>query len=575
MATGSVALGFLGHSQNVGLGDWDLHLQWYEVIRQTVLRWHQVPWWNPFVRGGFPLAGEPQCGLVSIDTPLVLLFGTSLGLRIATMIYLMLAVEGARRLAAEWVGDPWAACVAGAVYGLNGAILVYSAAGHALTMSHPFLPWLVYWVGRLGQDRWAGAWLGLWSAASVLTVIQYPTAYGFLIAGVLWVRACGLHRSSSVTIRRLCADTSFAVGVFLALAGWRIVITGSVIADFPRRMVTLIDRTPSEAIASLWTRTRLPFSLGQAGEIQSYVGVVPVLLAAASLTLGWRWWHTLAATTFWLSLGVERVYQLSFWLRDWPGFSTMHVVTRWRLPLMLGVGLAASSELARLRTSPSRLARWLATGLVTVIVFDLIAYAHQVLPAAFDLPPRDEWFPGPAVTPLVNIEHWETARSDYGVAQTLGYTATLRGYGVIRGYEPQLGYDRRGPTARLWRGHPNYRGEFWTEDGPVAPVAWSPNRIVLRVRPGQTVHINQNPGSWWLVNGQRAFAEMRCAEPLELFAVSADAEGRLELVIQPPGLRAAGGLAALGVALAVCGGVCALRSRRTTLAAFQMSLTPP
>ena len=49
-------------------------------------------------------------------------------------------------------------------------------------------------------------------------------------------------------------------------------------------------------------------------------------------------------------------------------------------------------------------------------------------------------------------------------------------------------------------------------DGPVRPQFWSPNRIVFQVRPGQAVSINQNPGSWWLVNGRRVFSDWRCAE---------------------------------------------------------------
>ncbi len=83
------------------------------------------------------------------------------------------------------------------------------------------------------------------------------------------------------------------------------------------------------------------------------------------------------------------------------------------------------------------------------------------------------------------------------------------------------------------------------------PVFWSPNRLVFQVRPGQEVSINQNPGSWWRVNGQRAFAGRRCAEPLIPFAAKADAAGRLELSIDPPGLRLGFILHILGAGLLV------------------------
>jgi hypothetical protein len=117
-----------------------------------------------------------------------------------------------------------------------------------------------------------------------------------------------------------------------------------------------------------------------------------------------------------------------------------------------------------------------------------------------------------------------------------GFAAVQRGFGVLRLQEPLLGYDLSSPSARLWRGLPQYIGEYWTEAGPVEPRSWSPNRIVFQVEPRQAVSINQNPGSWWLVNGRPAFPEWRCAEKEREFVARADTRGRLELQIRPRGL---------------------------------------
>ena len=108
------------------------------------------------------------------------------------------------------------------------------------------------------------------------------------------------------------------------------------------------------------------------------------------------------------------------------------------------------------------------------------------------------------------------------------------------------------------RGEPGYRGEAWTDEGEVRPLSWSPNRIVLQVEPGQEVFINQNPGSWWRVNGRRAFPGMRCAEPMQPFAVRADDDGRLVLETDPPGLP-------VGIALHVVGAVLVIATRRSGL----------
>src|SRR5262249_20141078 len=125
----------------------------------------------------------------------------------------------------------------------------------------------------------------------------------------------------------------------------------------------------------------------------------------------------------------------------------------------------------------------------------------------------------------------------------------LRGYGVIRGYEPMLGYYRDAPTLRRAREDPDYQGESWTARGVVRPVFWSPNCLVFQVAPGEEVSINQNPGSGWWANGRRAFPGPRGAEPMVPFVARADRNGRLELQIYPRGLAVAIALHIIGIAL--------------------------
>jgi hypothetical protein len=81
------------------------------------------------------------------------------------------------------------------------------------------------------------------------------------------------------------------------------------------------------------------------------------------------------------------------------------------------------------------------------------------------------------------------------------------------------------------------------------------------VEPGQTVFINQNPGSWWLVNGRRAFPDWRCAEKEREFPARADERGRLELQIRPRGLELGLMLHIVGVALV---GLVVIGTRRPT-----------
>jgi hypothetical protein len=378
--------------------------------------------------------------------------------------------------------------------------------------------------------------LGFWLAFGVLNGIHYWTVYSVMILAVVWLR--GLRARPQAARMRLLRHTMLALGVVLALAGWRLATTALVYRDFPRPYRSFHDLSPWSILLSLVNRPSVPASpeMEVSGWWTSpwYVGPVVLALAAASLRWGWRWWHTLSAGCSWLAAGSAAWYQPSYWLAQLPVLSTMHMSDRWRIMAMLGFALAAADVLAHWRQHGSGALRGLAILLLAGIAADYGLLGCQLLHLGFRIPPSESLFPGPPVPSVVQVR------------EGLGFAAVQRGYGVISLQEPMLSYDLTAPTARLWRGHPDYVGEFWTDAGPVKPASWSPNRIVLRVDPGQTVMINQNPGSWWLANGRPAFPTWRCAEMERTFRVEADSGGRVELQIRPRGL-------ALGVLLHLAG----------------------
>ena len=555
VAVTSLAIPLLRHPENLGFGDWDLFLGKYEAARRSIALFGQFPWWDPWTRGGFPLAANPQCGVSGVAMPLVLAFGTSVGMRLATLVCFFLAFEGTRRLARLWLNDPYAAALAGLIYGLNGGVLVASVAAYHLSMCYPVLPWMLYHVFRLERRCSDGLWLGFWAAFNVLNGIQYFTVYTVLIVGVAWLRA--LLARSGIDRGRFLVHTTMALGTFLALSGWRLTTTGLVYRDFPRVYATAYAETPWSILTHLLNRpsaaillkTEVPYFW----ETTCYVGPVVLALATISVLRGWRWWHTPTMACGLLASGTVAWYHPSFWLGYFPVFSTMHVVTRWRFMAMLGVALASASVVDAWRKEGRLGRRWLANLAMLAITADYLAYGYEVLPVAFSIAPEEKRFPGPdrSSREVVQIEEWP------------GYPAILRGYGVIYGFEPLMGYDRRAPTARTFQGKPGDLGEQWTARGPARVVSWSPNRIVLQVEPREEVFINQNPGSWWWVNGRPAFPEMRCAEKEKAFAVKADDTGKVILEIRPKGLTLGLWLHLVGASL-LAGSWFALRRFRRT-----------
>ncbi|MDR3620623.1 MAG: hypothetical protein P4L85_14825 [Paludisphaera borealis] len=538
----SLAYPMLSNPDGFGFSDWDFVLDKFEALRRTILVWGQFPWWNPWSRGGFPLASEPQIGAISMATPLVLALGTPAGLGVSAILCLLLAVEGAYRLAWLWFREPWAAAAAAIVYGLNGGVVIDTSLGYILAMSYCSVPWLAYFAFRIGRRFSDGLWLGFWMAFVVLNGIQYMSLYAAPLTAAIWLRAFRVQPSERR--KALLLHTAAAVGVFLLMCGWRLSTILLILLDDKRERVTYWNETPFTLFHYLihrpsphWTGD-FNAALGTVfGELTCYVGPVVLALVVVSLAFGWRWWHTLALACFWLAIGSLKWYQPSAWLMDWPFIGSAHVVTRWRFLGMLGLGLAVGSVVARWRGSRRWAVRALAASLVGVVAVDFLVLGHQQFPLAFSVRPDPELFPGPPVPEIVNVK------------SGLGYPCSLRGYGVIQGYEPMLSYYRNAPTLRLAREDPEYRGEAWTDRGTVEPIFWSPNRLIFQVEPGETVHVNQNPSSWWWANGRPAFPGRRCAELLVPFVATADAQGRLVLEIHPRGLSFGIGLHVAGAIL--------------------------
>ncbi len=545
LAVVSLTLPILENPDGFGFADWDFMLDKFEALRRTILEWGQFPWWNPWCRGGFPLAAEPSIGSISIATPFILWLGTTVGIRISAILCILIAVEGSYRLAKLWTREPWSAAAVALIYGLNGGVAVNTAWGYVIAMSYCSLPWLAFHAFRIGERAIDGLGLGFWMAFLVLNGINYLSLYAVVLTAVIWLRALRVQPPDSRT--RLARHTFFAFGLFLLFCGWRLVTAVLVVHDDARGRPSFWDESPLAIVHYLLARpspgwpNEVPIrNLATYIELTAYVGPAVFLLALASLRFGWRWWHTLALVGFWLAIGSTRWYHASRWASDWPVFASTHVVPRWRFVAILGVGLAVGDLLARWRRSGRRVTRIAAVLVVVAIAADYVGLAHQQLPLAFSLRPEARLIPGPSVPDIVTIR------------SGLGYPCTQRGYGLVEGYEPMLsGYFRNAPSLRRARGDLDYLGEAWTEDGPVRPVSWSPNRIVFRVEPRQEVHINQNPGSWWLVNGRPAFPDLRCAEAMVPFSVRADAEGRLDLRIRPKGLGLGLGLHLVGVAVLV------------------------
>ena len=252
LAVITLAFPLMRNSDGLGFADWDFVLDKFEALRRTILIWGQFPWWNPWSRGGFPLAAEPQIGALSIATPLVITLGTSMGLQLSAVLCLLISVEGAYRLAHLWFREPWAAAATSLIYGLNGAVIISTSLGYILPMSYCSVPWLAYYAYRIGRRFSDGLSLGFWLAFGVMNGIQYSNLYAGPLTAMIWVRAFRVQPPGRRSA--LLLHTMAALGLFLLLCGWRLSTVLLVLLDDRRERVTYWDETPFTMLHYLLTR---------------------------------------------------------------------------------------------------------------------------------------------------------------------------------------------------------------------------------------------------------------------------------------------------------------------------------
>src|SRR5262249_14919255 len=103
-----------------GTLDWQFFQFFEEIARKTVLRFGQFPVWNPYFCGGTPMVGNPQTTFLVPTFPLVLLFGTTFGMRLSEFCVIIVGAEGGYRLGRQLKLHVWAALLVSVAFPFYG-----------------------------------------------------------------------------------------------------------------------------------------------------------------------------------------------------------------------------------------------------------------------------------------------------------------------------------------------------------------------------------------------------------------------------------------------------------------------
>jgi len=551
VAFAGVALGGLGaliavmmaHPANTGGDDWDYFNQTYEAIRLSILQYGQFPWWNIWSCGGLPLFANPQAGVFSINALFAMAFGSVLGLKLSLAGHMALGFEGARRLTRRYVSQPFALWGAFTFVGCGG-MAMHFAVGHLNLAVIYYLPWLLLFVMKLASWRFAGWLFGLTMGLMALESVHYFT---LMVASVASIGAVCVLATAEGRRRMVLRGIGTGLGTFLILAGFRLGLSMWYVKQYSltaREPVTVLGRAVLDAfvlpISSLDHGSPMP-TRGW-WEFGCYMGWPIIVLFGASMFRRIRYWH-IAALLCVLVAAAPPPWNPSGWLAKLPLLSAVRGLTRWRLIAALFIAMGAAYEAAAL-WQRVRQRRWgvllpgvclAATGIVMLVSAMTLSQAF-VGPAPPALPPQSELMNG-----FFHVAPREDERRDLRAM----LPATRLNRGVVEGCEGLLGYNRLRPNLVKSRGDEGYVGEATVKGVEVKPRHWSPNKIVYEHVNGP-LRLNLAPGSYWRVNGQDVFHNLRVTELMTPFVVTPDESGRVVLSIVPTGWP-------LGIAIVLAG----------------------
>ncbi len=503
--------GFIWKPNSAITGDWDYFLQLYEAFRKIVLEYGQFPWWNPWVAGGVPLYANPQFGLVSIQTPLVLLFGSLYGLKMSVVVYYLVGFWGMYLLVNKISRDKLKSILLAYIFCFGGFAAWHLAIGHLTFATYYLVPLLIY----LFVNRTINRWGWLWFSLSLAFFINSSPHYIVIQACILLVGIYILDYIRRFKHQQNTPIKQDVISILLAsvLSIHKLLFSLQYLQDFPR----ILDSQKPLAVTTLFSAIFQPFYFGQPNtvklglqfgwwEYSAYIGVLMFFIIVCCL---FRELKNTKSRNYYclLCFGIAAICTV---IAAGPFYKYAPYSIMLRIPVLASMGV------------PSRWLGW--SSFIILLGLAFYKIKGKVLYLLLGLTVVELFFIHTSVfyrnyTKIIKpIEESEFEQFvDYKADNpNRFYLATLANRGEVRGYEPIIGYDYN--TRETKRVGINFGGKIISDNAQI--IYWSPNKIIIQRKASGIIELNINPGNYWKVNGIRKYRDFRVTEPNELFYIN-------------------------------------------------------
>ncbi|MEO8906314.1 MAG: hypothetical protein ABI488_27120 [Polyangiaceae bacterium] len=496
-----------------GFHDWDVESAYRYITVLSLKRYHEAPWWHPWLCGGFPAFGDTETAsnFLSPYLPLYLLTDLRVAIRLEVVGGALTGLLGSFLLARRFTKSAALCGLVAALYVLNGRWALQAAAGHTWHLQYGLLPWaLLFYERSLEPHRLKNAiGTGAAMACMVLWGGIYPLPQSALIL-VVYALLLAIFTGSTRPLLAL----AIAGGVAVGLGAPKLFA----ILDRMDRVPRLIESREVIGLSDLlvmFTSTDQHFGSHPIHtpaynwhEWGIYIGPlgVIVLCVAVIFAHGKRGQPLKITGLLLLLMGFGAFHQYAPWtlLHQAPVFASQHVPSRWHYPMLLLLGLAFLTVVG------PYVDRWLkrfpVLDLCLLVPLSLwcVELGHisrQPFEQAF-------WMERPEELPaLPQFEQHlvgpvNYVRRDWAPPMLLSMMANS---GVIKCY----GVDADFKPGALAVEQPGYRGNVYLAEGPGTAqlTGWSPNHadvLVSGARAGDVLAYNMNFDPNWTANGEPA-----------------------------------------------------------------------
>lgn len=548
-------IGSLWQPLTIGDGDIDFFYAMSEAGRKIILDYHQFPWWNPWIGGGIPLFADPQFGLFSIHSMIILVSGTALGWKLSLLVYVLIGLFGLRLLFKKVFKTPEiTAALLALTWSLSWLWIMRGAMGHYTFFVMCFLPWLlVFYFQRNKKYSWL--WFGLTLALLINTSVHYLTVMSLVFFTLLFLAditslLAAFLRQKQRDLRVLARKTilptaSFfvkAAAIALPLSALKLYTTLNLSKEFQRsgenpleefsgwrilfNSVFGLQPANGSLLASNYSsqEATVGIGIGVFVVVCIIIGVVSLSLFAkirsrtsvkrsTALLITSPWLYVGLATTFLLlACGDFSTFAPFTFLRELPFFNQTRVAVRW----LIFVGFTSLFIVATFKTKSKQL-RFTINIILSLNILYLaivgVGFALKTPPNLVDTSIN----PSATTTPPLQASLWRAPRAGLSSLDENLYLAVRNNVDQITTSLIPY-YDTRTGSSVLC--NEQSPGCNYVLTGNATVERWSPHHIVLkRTSPG-SITLNVSPGKYWSVNNNYPFGALKSTDQAVPFTIT-------------------------------------------------------